>query len=629
MKNLSTMLLARRHPQAKTLRAIAILVAGILLSAPLAGASATHSRALARYENYSPGERWAGGCGYDPRGAEDEWHNHKLNQLRMKDRPLDNQAAALSATVERKSAATIEDRDDVALVEDDGTIVMPPSKFDLKNRSLLFTPEGDGYRVTRGDLDFISKRDFSLNYFFGAGNVLGNSNNGYRDLQLRVAPFTFFGITYNMVYVGTNGYITFQEGDTGARPSAAALAYELPRISPLWADLDLTNSGAVYYARLADHHVITWQSVPQAQYSGASTFQAVLYDDGRIAFVYKKVKARASLLGISPGRSERDAQPIDFSDPPAEPITGSFFESFAQEKRIDLPALTRAFYSAYPDVFDMIYVWTDFQFDNGLGVARAFNLRNDIEGIGLDIFDRGRGYGSHARLSSLFAMGDIARDWPSDPHAHVVGLNSAVSIVCHEQGHRWLAYVLFDAEHDIKDDLLGREQAHWSFLADTRTTESGNFSSLMEGNAWRDNGNGTFTTIESAVNHYSKLDQYLMGLRAADEVGTITYLSVEDQFKELVRSKSPVSGFSMTARRKTTSVEQIIEREGPRVPSVSDAQKEFRIAFILLSERGSRPSSATVDKTARYREALVRYFSTATERRGSLNSSLSAEGGSD
>ncbi len=347
----------------------------------------------------------------------------------------------------------------------------------------------------------------------------------------------------------------------------------------------------------------------------------MLFDDGRIAFVYRKVKAQAALTGISPGGSAIEPRPVDFSSPPAEKVIGPFFEAFGKQKRIDLPALLQAFYHTHSDSFDTAYVWTDFDYDNGLGIAHSFNVRNHISGIGLRTFDRGSDYGSPARLSTIITMGNAA-DWPSDPRSHAAGLNSAISIVCHEQGHRWLAYVRFDANHEIKDDLLGRENAHWSFLVDTRTDSQGGFSSLMEGNAWRDFGAGTFTTVESAVNYFTPLDQYLMGLRSADEVGEIPYLVTDAHLTEFLREKSPASGFSMSAVRKTTSVAQIVEREGPRIPEAANAQKEFRVAFILLSEQGSAPSSATIEKISRYRDSLVRYFSVATGGRASMDALL-------
>ena len=591
-----------------------LLVAGLLvamLAAPFAQSHPGHadSREGAR----SLGERLD--CGYDPRGADDEWSNHRLNA-----RGRTMRAGSISLTSQAAQAAgpSVEDVDNVAVVQNDGTIVIPPSKFNLKNSSILFTPEGDGYRISQADIGLTSPTGNAFGYFLGADGLLGNADNGYRDIILPGAWFPFFGVYYNTIYIGTNGYITFTQGDTTARISPTALAIDLPRIAPLWADLDVENSGEIYYDRLDGRHLVTWSRAGQPSYEGASTFQAVLYDDGRIAFVYKKVKARASMVGISPGRWERDPQPIDFLNPPVEKVTGPIFETFAKEKRLDLPALMRAFYRTHSDSFDTAYVWTEFDFDKPL---HSFNVRNHIGGIGLKMFDYGSVYGSEARLSSMITLGNQA-DWPRDPEAHVVGLNSAISIVCHELGHRWLAYVHFDAEHDIKDDLLGRENAHWSFLADTRTSADGSSSSLMEGNAWRDAPSGTSTTIQSAVNYFTPLDQYLMGLRAADEVGEIPYLVTDADLKAVLRAKSPATGFSVTAVRKTTSVDQIAAREGPRVPDAASAPKEFRVSFILLTERGSTPASATLEKIAAYRDSLVGYFSKATGKRGSLVASL-------
>lgn len=556
-------------------------------------------------------------CGYDPNGATDEWNCHKLNMLRR----AKGGGRANITEFSGAGGIRVEDSDDIALAEDDGTVVVSPNKFNLKNSSLLFTPDGEGYRVSPAAVAF--NRDFGnrLGYFFGADNKLGDGDNGYRDVPLQGAPFRFFGVSYDTIYIGTNGYITFTQGDTTARISPTSLASELPRIAPLWSDLEVVTTGDIYYNRLDDRHLITWDGAGQPAYSGISTFQAMLYDDGRIVFAYRKVKAQAALVGLSPGGSELEPQPVDFSNAPSETVSGPFFETFGKQKRIDLPALLRVFYRTHSDIFDAVYVWTDFDYDNGLGIAHSFNIRNHINGIGLKSFDRGSAYGSPERLSTIITMGNET-GWPSDPQAHAAGLNSAISIVCHEQGHRWLAYVRFDADHDVSDDLLGRENAHWSFLVDTRTNTQGTFSSLMEGNAWRDGGAGTFTTIESAVNYFTPLDQYLMGLRPADEVGEIHYLVTNAQLTEFLREKSPFSGFSMSAARKTISVAQIVAREGQRLPDAANAPKEFRVAFILLTERGTTPSSATLEKLSRYRNSLVRYFSLSTEGRASMDASL-------
>lgn len=553
-------------------------------------------------------------CGYDPRGAEDELFNHNLRALRSNE----------SVSLLKETGPSAEDVGDISFLQDDGSLVIPAAKFNLKNRSILFTPDGDaddiGYRISSAAIDFSDDFGSRLGDFLGSDGELDDADNGYRDINLQGARFTFFGVSYDTVYVGTNGYITFTRGDTAARISPSALASELPRIAPLWADLEEVSSGNIYYNRLAGKHVITWNKAAQPSYDGASTFQAVLYDDGRIAFVYKKVKAQAALVGISPGNSVANAQPVDFSNPPVEKLTGPLFETFAKEQRLDLPAILRAFYRTHSDSFDSVYVWTNFAFDNGLFIAHTFNIRNDIQGIGLPLFDRGPAYGS-AHLGSLIAMGN-AGDWPKNPDAYMVGLNSAISIVCHEQGHLWLAYIHFNADNQAKDDLLGRQNSHWSFLADTRTSADGGYSSLMEGNSWRDSGGGIFTTFESAVNYFTPLDQYLMGLRAANEVGDIPYLVTDPQLKEFLHEKSPAAGFSMSAARKIASVAQIVDCEGPRIPNVTNSPKVFRIAFVALSEQGSTISSSELTKISAYRDAIVRYFSTATGGRGSLDASL-------
>jgi hypothetical protein len=558
-------------------------------------------------------------CGYDPRGAEDELSNHRQNTLR---RGEPDDTRSISSLSLQKRGPSAEDISDIAVFQDDGTFVIPSAKFNLKNRSILFTPDGAsdgfGYRVSTPEIDFNNDFGSRLDLYGPDGEK--DSDNGYLGVSFEGSQFPFYGVSYDTFFVGTNGYITFTQGDTSARISPSALATDLPRIAPLWADLEVTDSGNIYYNRLQDGYLFTWNKAGQPSYDGASTFQAVLYDDGRIAFVYKKVKAQAALVGISPGSSVAGAQAVDFSNPPTERLTGPLFETFAKEKRLDLPAILRAFYRTHSDSFDTVYVWTSFAFDNGLFIAHTFNIRNDIQGIGLPLFDHGPAYGS-AHLGSLIAMGNVA-DWPKNPDAYMVGLNSAISIVCHEQGHLWLAYIHFDVDNQVRDDLLGRQNSHWSFLADTRTNANGGYSSLMEGNAWRDSGGGQFTTVESAVNYFTPLDQYLMGLRAANEVGDIPYLVTDPQLKEFLHEKSPAAGFSMSAVRNTTSVAQIVDCEGPRIPDVTTSPRVFRIAFVALSEQGSTLSSSDLAKISAYRDSMVGYFSTATGGRGSLDASL-------
>jgi hypothetical protein len=553
-------------------------------------------------------------CGFNELGADEELSKHKLHMLKSH-----QEKSSLVAN----RLPTVNIVGNIAAIEDDGSIVMPANDFDMNKSSILFTPEGNGYRVSRNSVGFTKDFGTRLDSFIGLDNMpLSDANNGYSEVAFANAPFSFFGVPYDKFFVSTNGFITFNQGDSSNRTSAASLATQLPRIAPLWADLDVTRLGGIYHHRLEDRQVITWDGAPQAQYTGISTFQLVLYNDGRFAFVYRKVKARNALVGFSPGNLASGAQPLDFSNAQNQLVNTAVFESFSKQKRIDIPAFTRAFYTAQPDDFDTLYLWTDFAFDNGPGYATSFNVRNDIRGIGAKIFDRGAIYGSPSRLSSIALMGDAIGSWPDDPNAHVVGLFSAIKIVCHEQGHRWLSYIRFKSNRGANDNLLGRDLSHWSFLMDTRTTPEGTFSSVMEGNVWSNSTSGAFLSTQSAANYFSELDQYLMGLRPPEEVGTLTYLDVPDELQAKLRFGSPMGNFTISAEEREVSIEQIIAQEGARIPDAATSPKNFRIAFVLVTERGTSAAAKTINKLESYHSTLVRYFSNATSRRATLDGTL-------
>src|ERR1044071_3563089 len=98
-----------------------------------------------RFEAQTLGRRF--NCGYDPDGASEERTNHQLNGYRLWKRARES-GSTQAAQIIRPSS---QDDGDVAVIQDDGTIVIPPAKFNLKNSAILFTPEGEGYRVSSSD----------------------------------------------------------------------------------------------------------------------------------------------------------------------------------------------------------------------------------------------------------------------------------------------------------------------------------------------------------------------------------------------------------------------------------------------------------------------------------------------
>src|SRR5262249_40462266 len=84
-------------------------------------------------------------------------------------------------------------------------------------------------------------------------------------------------------------------------------------------------------------------------------------------------------------------------------------------------------------------------------------------------------------------------------------------ILGQEFAHRWLAYLAYTDGGGAKSlAMLGRDQAHWASTLDAD-------ASVMDGQRWVDDGDGTFTDVE-AQSRYSSLDLYAMGLLAPSEV---------------------------------------------------------------------------------------------------------------
>jgi len=221
-RNLTTRLKAER---------LIPLVVALLLAMALLATAPGEAQSVIRDEGQSQARNPY--CGFDSAGAETEWQNHNLNLRAQAARQTGAITGKVGGTQRSPVAAAREDVGDVAVLADDGTLVIAPNKFDLKNRSLLFTPDSGGYRLTKGKLDFETNLGTELDYFFGVGDRIVGPDNGYRSIPLSYGPFPFFGSFYDRVFVGTNGYITFTDGDTTARPSAAAFSSQLPRISPL------------------------------------------------------------------------------------------------------------------------------------------------------------------------------------------------------------------------------------------------------------------------------------------------------------------------------------------------------------------------------------------------------------
>ncbi len=234
--------------------------------------------------------------------------------------------------------------------------------------------------------------------------------------------------------------------------------------------------------------------------------------------------------------------------------------------------IAREFLRTRQDQYDFMVVLSNFDFAMPQAGARAFYLevKNDTQGTGKPIFDSSASFGSNGKLQGMIDMGNIAHMGIAPFES--VKFNQTLETLSHEQMHRWGAEVRFRGSGgNISSALLGKDEQHWSYLLDTD-------GSLMYGNDWKDNKDGTFTSI-SASRYYSPLDLYLMGFYDKTQVPPM--LLIGNPAIDPV--KLPEAGATVSGTPRMISIDDIIAAEGERVPNEAASQKTFRTAFIYIT----------------------------------------------
>jgi hypothetical protein len=272
-------------------------------------------------------------------------------------------------------------------------------------------------------------------------------------------------------------------------------------------------------------------------------------------------------------------------------------------------ALGRKFYETHPDSYDQLVVWTDRRIITD-AFAYEITVSNEIRGLGIDVYDNSRTFGSAGRLRSMVMMDSITK-YPADPTEKVpaIGENTTVSVLGQEAGHRWLAFLEFrDAGGKRSSAILGRDSAHWSFFTDSD-------GSVMEGNDIEDLGGGKFRTI-GAVNRFSALDQYAMGLLEVSDVQRFFYVESPVNIQPPQQADSaPKVGVTFSGTRRDVLIQDIVAVMGTRQPTPAASPRVHDQAFIHLVSAGRDTDAANVAKIDRIRREWETFFLRATDGR--------------
>lgn len=500
-----------------------------------------------------------------------------------------------------------EDVGEIAVLRDASDLIVRANTFDLVGAALRFTPNGGGYDLTRGDFGFRGT----------VGNRIVLEDDDSEEFAIPFG-FNFYGGAQSRAFINSDGNITFGEADFASTDrSVTRFLAGPPRVSPFFADLDpTTGSGRVFLAAGADGVTVTWCNVRGFDVAETVTVQTTLLPSGVVEMRFGGgISLRDAVVGVSPGRTGQFNNADLSGGGGGAGASTALGERFSRDPDIDLVAVARKFYQTHPDLFDQLVIWTDTRVVSGNTFAYETTVSNDIRGIGAGIFDSAADFGSGGRLRSLVLM-DTLTKYPASPTQRFLGEDSTLSLLGHETGHRWLALLRFrDAQGRRSDELLGRDQAHWSFFFDSD-------ASFMEGNDIDDLGGGSFRTSR-AVEGYSLLDQYAMGLVSPSQVPPFFYVEAPTNIvPQRDREDAPDIGVTFNGTRREVRIDDVVDAMGRREPTSSASTKSHRQAFIYILSNGATLDQGQVDKLDRIRRDWMPYFREATDRRMTLETRL-------
>jgi hypothetical protein len=299
----------------------------------------------------------------------------------------------------------------------------------------------------------------------------------------------------------------------------------------------------------------------------------------------------------------------DVGDVTIMQVTGNYDALNADGSINALPRqmIAKEYFKNHSDTVDFLVFLSTFDFTTPEVGAMAFytGVKNDTQGINQPIFDNTALYGSQGILQGTIDLGNVTA-LGAAPYGTL--LDQTLKLQAHEMLHRFAAHVNYkNPDGTLNTSLLGKDNDHWSYLLDTQ-------GSVLYGNGWTNNGNGTFTST-SVMSGYSPLDLYLMGMIPQTQVPPMLLISNP----AIDPTQLPQLGATISGTATTVSINDIIAAAGPRVPDSTTSQKTFNFAYVLLTRPGDNTSLAQ-PAIEILRSAWAGKYKTVTQGTGSIAS---------
>ena len=170
------------------------------------------------------------------------------------------------------------------------------NQFNLQNSAFTFTPNGSS--------SFYSVCRESMTNFFtdpAGGNVLSLTDDSFQQITLTgTNTVTLYGRPTSSLYIGSNGYLTYDGGDTAYLESFAD-HFNQHRVSAFFRDLNPVQGGKISWRQLSDRLAVTYDKLTEYGRGNSNSFQVEMFFDGRIRLTYLHLDSRSGLVGLSKG----------------------------------------------------------------------------------------------------------------------------------------------------------------------------------------------------------------------------------------------------------------------------------------------------------------------------------------
>ncbi len=105
----------------------------------------------------------------------------------------------------------------------------------------------------------------------------------------------------NVFFIGSNGYLTMNAGDTALSESFLA-HFNLPRVSACFDDLNPSTGGTVSWKQTTNCVAVTFANVREFGTTATVSFQIEMFYDGRIRLTCLGIGITDGLAGLSAGQ---------------------------------------------------------------------------------------------------------------------------------------------------------------------------------------------------------------------------------------------------------------------------------------------------------------------------------------